>query len=99
MESLKHYSWLVSGVVAVVIGVAGLSVSDFAWLPVEYQKDVVMLIGIAGIIVKVFVENARVVRAEDLVHEKYAKDTNACITHDDTILNDEYTVVSDDGNK
>lgn len=99
MESLKHYSWLVSGVVAVVIGVAGLSVSDFSWLPVQYQKYVVMVIGIAGVLVKVFVENARVVRAEDLVHEEYANDTNACITHDDTILNDEYTVVSDDGNE
>lgn len=98
MESLKHYSWLVSGVVAVIIGVAGLSVSDFSWLPVQYQKYVVMIIGIAGVLVKVFVENARVVRAEDLIHEEYANN-NACITHDDTILNDEYTVVSDDGNE
>lgn len=98
MESLKHYSWLVSGVVAVIIGVAGLSVSDFTWLPVQYQKYVVMVIGIAGILVKVFVENARVVRAEDLIHEEYANN-NTCITHDDTILNDEYTVVSDDGNE
>ena len=98
MESLKHYSWLVSGVVAVIIGVAGLSVSDFTWLPVQYQKYVVMVIGIAGVLVKVFVENARVVRAEDLIHEEYANN-NTCITHDDTILNDEYTVVSDDGNE
>lgn len=98
MESLKHYSWLVSGVVAVVIGVAGLSVSDFSWLPVQYQKYVVMIIGIAGVLVKVFVENARVVRAEDLIHEEYANN-NACITHDDAILNDECTVVSDDGNE
>lgn len=99
MESLKHYSWLVSGLVAVVIGVAGLSVSDFSWLPVQYQKYVVMIIGIAGVLMKVFVENARVVRAEDLIHEEYAQNTKDCITHDDTILNDEYTVVSDDGNE
>lgn len=75
MESLKHYSWLVSGVVAVVIGVAGLSVSDFSWLPAQYQKYVVMIIGIAGVLVKVFVENARVTRAEELVHLEYQEDT------------------------
>ena len=97
LRSLKKYSWLVSGLVAVVITVAGLSVSDFSWLPSEYQNYVVMIIGVCGVLAKVFVENARVTRAEELVHEKYA-DTTECIHHDDTILNDEY-VVSDDGNE
>lgn len=77
LRSLKKYSWLVSGLVAVVITVAGLSVSDFSWLPVQYQNYVVMCIGVCGVLAKVFVENARVTRAEELVHLEYQED-NVC---------------------
>ena len=101
LVSLKKYSWLFSGVVAVIITVAGLSVSDFSWLPVQYQNYIVMIIGVCGVLAKVFVENARVTRAEELVHEEYRvealsnDDINDCISHDEQILNDEYTVSGD----
>ena len=89
LRSLKRYSWLVSGLVALVIGVAGLSVSDFTWLPSEYQNYVVMIIGICGVIAKVFVENARVTRAEELVHEEYRDEALSDSDIEDCI--DEYT--------
>lgn len=71
LRSLKRYSWLFSVFVALVIGVAGLSVQDFSWLPSRYQNYVVMLIGICGVVAKVFVENARVSRAEARVYAEF----------------------------
>lgn len=82
LRSLKKYSWLFSGVVAVIITVAGLSVSDFSWLPSEYQNYVVMIIGVCGVLAKVFVENARVTRAEELVHLEYQEDDTPPISED-----------------
>ena len=82
LRSLKRYSWFFSGLVAVVITVAGLSVSDFSWLPVQYQNYVVMLIGVCGVLAKVFVENARVTRAEELVHLEYQEDDTPPISED-----------------
>ena len=84
LRSLKKYSWLVSGLVMLITGISALTVSDFSWLPVEYQKYVVMCIGVCGVFVKVFVENARVTRAEELVVREYNDYT-------DPVLNDEYT--------
>ncbi len=85
-----------SGFVALVIGVAGLSVQDFSWLPSQYQNYVVMLIGICGVIAKVFVENARVSRAEDLVYAEF-KDKGVSGDEYSDGLNPEYNgVMSDD---
>ena len=96
LVSFKKYSWFASIVVMVVIGVAGLTVQDFSWLPSQYQNYVVMLIGICGVFAKIFVENSRVSRAEDLVHEEYRRealsddDIRECI-NEPPVLNDEYT--------
>ena len=72
-----------------ITGISALTVSDFSWLPVEYQKYVVMLIGVCGVFVKIFVENARVTRAEELVVQEYNDYT-------DPVLNDEYTTDMND---
>lgn len=72
-----------------VTGLSALTVADFQWLPVEYQKYVVMIIGICGVLVKIFVENARVTRAEELVVQEYNNPNNQ-------VLNDEYTISGDD---
>ena len=90
LKSLKKYSWLVSGLVMLITGVSALTISDFQWLPVEYQKYVVMLIGVCGVFVKIFVENARVTRAEELVVQEYNNT-------DEPVLNDEYTSDIGDG--
>lgn len=90
LRSLKKYSWLISGLVMLITGVSALTVADFQWLPVEYQKYVVMLIGVCGVFVKIFVENARVSRAEELIIEDY--NTN----YHNPVLNDEYTVSDGD---
>lgn len=87
LRSLKKYSWLVSGLVMLVTGVSALTLADFTWLPVEYQRYVVMVIGVCGVFVKIFVENARVTRAEELVVQEYNK-------YDTPVLNDEYTTDS-----
>ena len=86
LVSLKKFSWFFSGLVALVIAVAGLSVSDFAWLPVQYQKYVVMVIGVSGVLAKVFVENARVTRAEELVHEEYRMEALSDVDIEDCIV-------------
>lgn len=86
-----------SGFVALVIGVAGLSVQDFSWLPSRYHSYVVMLIGICGVVAKVFVENARVSRAEDLVYAEFKEHGVSGDEYSDG-LNPEYNdgVMSDD---
>ena len=89
LKSLKKYSWLVSGLVMVIIGVGGLTVSDFQWLPVEYQKYVVMIIGICGVFVKIFVENARVTRAENIIIDDFTQEALSNTDIEDCI--DEYT--------
>ena len=103
LRSLKKYSWLVSGFVALVIGVAGLSVQDFTWLPSRYQNYIVMIIGICGVIAKVFVENARVTRAEARVYEEFKdealsdKDIEDCLDEYNDGLNPEYKEMMNDG--
>lgn len=96
MRSLKRYSWLASGLVACAIAIAGLNVQDFTWLPVEYQNYIVMIIGVCGVIAKVFVENARVTRAENLVYEEFKsealsdEDIDDCLSEYEQGLNQEY---------
>ena len=92
LKSLKRYSWIASGIVAVIIAIAGLSVSDFTWLPSEYQNYVVMIIGVCGTLAKVFVENARVTRAEELRDE--ANQIQLAVNPTDGI-NPEYTAPVD----
>lgn len=89
LRSFKHYSWLASGLVMLLTGLSALTLADFQWLPVEYQKYVVMVIGVSGVFVKVFVENARVSRAEAIVVDDFTNEALSDTDIEDCI--DEYT--------
>lgn len=87
MRSLKNYSRVttifvfVAGLVS-FLGVDGLK----GFVPLEYQYLIPTVVMVAGYVLTQYTEEARVVRAEELVRERYVGD-----------LNPEYTVSGDSG--
>ena len=74
LKSFKKYSWLISAVIAVIVGISAINVADLSFLPENVKVYVVGLIAICGILVKIIPENHRVNIAEKLVEEDL-KDT------------------------
>lgn len=74
IKSFKKYSWLISGVIALIVGISAINVADLSFLPENVKVYVVGLIAICGILVKIFPENYRVKKAEDIVKDDL-KDT------------------------
>lgn len=72
LKSFKKYSWLISGIFAVLVFISGLTVNDVSFLPNEYQSVAVGVIGACALIVKILPENYRVTRAEDIVKAEYS---------------------------
>ena len=73
-KSFKKYSWLITGVIALIVGISAINVADLSFLPENVKVYVVGLIAICGILVKIIPENYRVKRAEDIVKDDL-KDT------------------------
>ena len=67
LKSFKKYSWLISGIFAVLVFISGLTANDISFLPVKYQSAAVGIIGACALLVKLIPENYRVTRAEDIV--------------------------------
>ena len=74
LKSFKKYSWLISAVIALIVGISAINVADLSFLPENVKVYVVGLIAICGILVKILPENYRVKRAEDIVKDDL-KDT------------------------
>lgn len=74
LKSFKKYSWLISAVIALIVGISAINVADLSFLPENVKVYVVGLIAICGILVKILPENYRVNVAEKLVEEDL-KDT------------------------
>lgn len=72
LKSFKKYSWLISGIFAVLVFISGLTANDISFLPVKYQSAAVGIIGACALLVKLIPENYRVTRAEDLVKAEYS---------------------------
>lgn len=72
LKSFKKYSWLISGIFAVLVFISGLTANDLSFLPEKYQTIAVGIIGASALIIKIFPENYRVVVAENTVKEEYA---------------------------
>ena len=66
LKSFKKYSWIISGIFAVLIFISGLTANDISFLPVKYQSIAVGIIGASAVLVKLIPENYRVTRAEDM---------------------------------
>lgn len=73
-KSFKKYSWLISAIIALIVGISAINVADLSFLPENVKVYVVGLIAICGILVKIIPENYRVKRAEDIVKDDL-KDT------------------------
>ncbi len=71
LKSFKKYSWLISGIFAVLVFISGLTANDISFLPTKYQSIAVGIIGASALIVKIFPENYRVNVAEKLVKAEY----------------------------
>ena len=71
LKSFKKYSWLISGIFAVLVFISGLTANDISFLPVELQAKAVGVIGACALIVKIFPENYRVYIAENLIRNEY----------------------------
>lgn len=74
LESFKKYSWLISAVFAVIVGISAINIADLSFLPENIKVYIVALVGICGILVKLLPENYRVKVAERKV-ENDLKDT------------------------
>ena len=72
LKSFKKYSWLISGIFAILVFISGLTANDINFLPTEYQSIAIGVIGACALIVKIFPENYRVTRAEDIVKAEYS---------------------------
>ena len=72
LKSFKKYSWLISGIFAVLVLISGLTANDISFLPVKYQSIAVGIIGASALIVKIIPENYRVYVAERLVEAEYS---------------------------
>lgn len=65
LKSFKKYSWLISGIFALIVFISGLTANDFIFLPPKYQSIAVGIIGACAILVKILPENYRVTVAEN----------------------------------
>ena len=71
LKSFKKYSWIISGIFAILVFISGLTANDINFLPVRYQSIAVGIIGACALLVKIIPENYRVTRAEDIVKAEY----------------------------
>ena len=65
LKSFKKYSWLISGIFALIVFISGLTANDFIFLPPKYKSIAVGIIGACAILVKILPENYRVTVAEN----------------------------------
>ncbi|WP_296874627.1 hypothetical protein [uncultured Methanobrevibacter sp.] len=74
LKSFKKYSWIISGIFAILVFISGLTANDISFLPTKYQSVAVGIIGACALLVKIIPENYRVTRAEDIVKAEYEED-------------------------
>ena len=74
LKSFKEYSWIISGIFALLVFISGLTANDIGFLPAKYQSIAVGIIGACALLVKIIPENYRVTRAEDIVKAEYEED-------------------------
>lgn len=79
LKSFKKYSWIISGIFAILVFISGLTATDLSFLPQRYQTMAVGIIGASALIVKIFPENYRVTRAENIVKSEYEEPKEECI--------------------
>lgn len=70
IKSFKKYSWLISGIIAIIVGISAISITDLTFLPENLKTYVIAIIGICGILVKIIPENYRVQVAEEMVRHE-----------------------------
>ena len=70
MKSFKKYSWIISGIIALIVFISGLTIEDISFLPVEYQTKAIGVIGACALLIKIIPENYRVYIAEMLVRDE-----------------------------
>ena len=102
LKSLRYWSYLATVIVTVCAILVCLGEGYLrSVLPLEYGWLAPLIISVA-MVGNQFVENKRVVRAEDLVHEEYKSealsddDIQDVLDSDPQLLNDEYEY-RDDG--
>ena len=70
LKSFKKYSWLISIIFAIITFIAGLTIEDISFIPVEYQPKIMGIIGACALLIKIIPENYRVKIAEALVYQE-----------------------------
>ena len=75
LKSFKQYSWIISGIFALLVFISGLTANDISFLPTEYQSVAVGIIGACALLVKIIPENYRVTRAEAIVEAGYEEES------------------------
>ena len=73
LKSFKKYSWIISGIFAIITLIAGLTINDLNFLPPQYQNIAISIIGACALIIKLIPENYRVKIAEALIKEEMSE--------------------------
>ena len=88
IKSFKKYSWLISGIIAIIVAISAISITDLTFLPENLKTYAIAIIGICGILVKIIPENYRVKVAEELIrHENDDKVTVNVDIDDEQLYN------------
>ena len=95
LKSYKPYSRFITIVSAIVIIIASLDASQVINLFPEYASQINTILVIAGLLAPALSQEARVVRAEDIVKEEYKNKNEITIDLDDGILDDLENDISD----
>ena len=77
LKSFKKYSWLISGIFAIIVFISGLTANDIGFLPAKYQSIAVGIIGACALLVKIFPENFRVKVAENTARNEVIETAEA----------------------
>lgn len=75
LKSFKQYSWIITGIFALLVFISGLTANDIGFLPTEYQSVAVGIIGACALLVKIIPENYSVTRAEAIVEAGYEEES------------------------
>ena len=76
VKSFKKYSWLITAIFAIITFIAGLTIEDISFIPVEYQAKIMGIVGACALIIKLIPENYRVKIAELLILQDNSPATN-----------------------
>ena len=96
LKSYKPYARLITILSAIVILIASLDASQVIQLFPEYANQINTILMVAGLLAPAIAQEARVVRAEDLVRAEDKQEEELVDSLNDIVVDEEIDIVLDD---